>query len=145
MSCPFCDKNDEDVQERILFKDDLIVAFPTNTPIVPGHILVCPSRHVSKIDELTEKEFKALRDFIIKLKNSLKKTFQAEGFNIAWNESEIAGQSVSHLHIHVVPRKEGDKGIYKYEPRKFLYRPGSRKESSTEELKKVSELVKSNL
>lgn len=121
------------------------MAFPTNIPITPGHTLICPVRHIKKIDELSEEELKAIKDFIIQLKRCLVKSFDAEGFNIAWNENEVAGQSVGHLHIHVVPRKTGDEGIYEYEPRKFLYRPGPRNKSPEQELQEVSELIQKNI
>ena len=121
------------------------MAFPTNIPIVPGHILVCPVRHISKIENFSKEEILAVTDLIIKLKESLKKGFGAEGFNIAWNEGVSAGQVVDHLHIHIVPRKAGDTGIYEYDPRKFLYRPGTREISPEEELRAVAEVVKLNL
>ena len=144
MNCPFC-KLEQTEKSRIIFKDETVIVFPTNIPIVPGHILVCPSRHVSKIDELTEKEWKRIFDMILKIKNGLTKAFNVEGFNVAWNEGEMAGQAVDHLHIHIVPRKTGDKGIYEYDPRKFLYRPGSREESPIKELEDVVDIIKKNL
>jgi histidine triad (HIT) family protein len=103
MVCIFC-KNKE-IQERVIYEDDLVKIFPTNIPITPGHVLVLPKRHLSKIDELNEKELFSIKDWIVKIKNVLKQTFGAEGFNIAFNEAELAGQSVPHLHIHIVPRK----------------------------------------
>jgi len=145
MNCTFCDKENKSIRDRIIFEDNLVIAFPTNIPIVPGHILVCPSHHVSKIDQLSEKELKAIVNLIIQLKEGLKKAFLVEGFNIAWNEGEIAGQAVDHLHIHIVPRKAGDEGIYGYDPRKFLYRPGSREISPEQELKEIAESIKKNL
>src|SRR3989338_5398797 len=138
MKCPFCENTNESV--RTIYKNDLAMAFPTNIPIVPGHILVCPTRHVSKIEDLSDEEFLFIKSLIVKLKKSLKKCLGAEGFNIAWNEGGAAGQAIDHLHIHIVPRKTGDVGIYKYDPRKFLYRPGSRKESPIQELKEIAEL-----
>lgn len=69
----------------------------------------------------------------------------AEGFNFAWNMGEEAGQSVPHFHLHVVPRKPGDTGILEYEPRKFLYRPGSRAVSPEEELQALARLVRNFL
>ncbi len=121
------------------------MAFPTNIPITTGHTLICPVRHVSKIDQLSEEELIAIKDFMIRLKKGLAKSLNAEGFNIAWNEGGVAGQAVNHLHIHVVPRKPDDTGIYEYDPRKFLYRPGSRSESPEEELQVVAELIKKNI
>ncbi len=143
MICLFCENTE--IQERIIYEDDLVKIFPTNIPITRGHILVLPKRHISKIDELSQEELFAIKDWIVKIKNVLKQTFGAEGFNVAFNEGESAGQSVPHLHIHIVPRKKGDTGIYEYDPRKFLYRPGSRAESEVKELEDVATLVKNNL
>lgn len=143
MACLFC--NNKEVELRMIYKDNTVMAFPTNIPITVGHVLVCPVRHISKIDDLLDNEVQAIKNLIIQIKNSLKKSFDAEGFNIAWNEGSVAGQSVDHLHIHIVPRKVGDTGVYKYEPREFLYRPGSRNESSGEELQEVAEFIKGTL
>ena len=143
MNCPYC--NNEDVLPRIIFKDNLVMAFPTNMPITPGHTLICPTRHIGKIDNLTDDELRAIKNLIVRLKDSSNKSLDAEGFNIAWNEGPVAGQSINHLHIHIVPRKAGDAGIYEYEPRKFLYRPGSRNVSSGQELQRIAELIKKNL
>jgi len=107
-------------------------------------MLVAPIRCVSSFDELTPEETSAILELRKKIKNALIKTFGAEGFNYAWNEGELAGQGVHHLHLHIVPRKKGDKGILKYDPRKFIYRPGSRAESPLEELSEVVKLVKSH-
>jgi diadenosine tetraphosphate (Ap4A) HIT family hydrolase len=143
MTCPFCEK--PDVKEREIIRTELAWAFPTNIPITPGHVLICPVRHVSKIDDLTEQEILAIFGLLKKLKTAIVKSMNAEGFNVAWNEGEMAGQSVPHVHIHLVPRKVGDTGILEYEPRKFLYRPGSREESPQEELKAVAEEIKKML
>jgi histidine triad (HIT) family protein len=143
MKCLFC--NNENIRSRFIFRDDLVMAFPTNIPITPGHTLVCPVRHIEKADQLSDDEVRAIGSFIVRLKDGLRKIFGAEGFNIAWNEGLAAGQAVDHLHIHIVPRKTGDTGIYEYEPRKFLYRPGSRNESPEQELREVAELIKKNI
>ncbi|MSU60628.1 MAG: HIT domain-containing protein [Candidatus Staskawiczbacteria bacterium] len=145
MTCAFCD--DKNLTLRTIYKDELVMAFPSTASIVAGHTLVCPLRHVEKVDDLSEGELKSIKDFIVQLKEAMKKCLGAEGFNIAWNEGEKAGQSVSHLHIHVLPRKGGDTGIYEYEPRKFLYRTDfeSRKLPGIEELQEISHLIKNSL
>lgn len=143
MSCQFC--NNKNISERTIYKDDLVWAFPTNIPIVPGHILICPTRCVSKFEDLTNEELKAIRKLLIRLKEQLKNIFGTEGFHCVWNEGSVAGQSVNHFHLHVVPRKTGDEGITEYEPRKFLYRPGSRNTSPDTELQEVAQLIKNNL
>jgi diadenosine tetraphosphate (Ap4A) HIT family hydrolase len=144
MHCNFCDN--KEVQDRAIYRDDLVWAFPTYQPVVPGHILVVPVRHLDKIDQLTDEETVAMKNLVIKMKNALKKTFDAEGFNCAWNEGEMAGQSVMHLHLHVLPRKTGDTGIYQYDPGKFLYRPSiERPHTPQEELLEIVNLIKPNL
>ncbi len=124
MSCPFC--TNPEVKDRIIIENDLAFAFPTNTPIVPGHILVCPKRHIQYYEEATLEEMQAIEQLRVRLKGALKKVFSAQGFNYAWNEEKIGGQSVPHLHFHILPRVEGDQGVYGYEPREFLYRPKPR-------------------
>lgn len=109
-------------------------AFLTNIPITPGHSLVAPQRVVATIDELMPEELTDLFALVKHVKDVLRQTVGAEGFNCAWNEGRAYGQSVPHLHIHIVPRTRGDAGITQYEPRQFLYRPGSRAESPTAEL-----------
>ena len=143
MNCPFCDN--ENVQPITIFKDNFVIAFPTNIPITPGHTLVCPVRHVTKIDQLSLDELGAISGLIIRLKDSLRKSLKAEGFNVAWNEGSAGGQAIDHMHIHVVPRQAGDAGIYEYDPRKFLYRPGSRTESPRQELQEIAELIRDSL
>lgn len=142
--CPFC--SDPEVKNRIIIENDLAFAFPTLTPIVSGHILICPKKHVQYYEDLSAEEKEAIEDLRHKIKNALKKVFKAEGFNYAWNEEKIGGQSVPHFHLHIVPRKEGDEGVYKYEPREFLYRPGPRTiVTPQEELKEVIDLIKKAL
>lgn len=143
MKCEFCEITE--IKERIITENDLAWAFPTNIPIVPGHILICSKRCAARFEDLASAEREAIFDLAEKLKFALIKTFGAEGFNFAWNEGEIAGQKVPHFHLHMLPRKKGDTGITEYEPRKFLYRPGSRKESPEEELKAISKEIKKNL
>lgn len=127
---------------REIVRNGLAWAFPTNIPIVPGHVLICPIRHVGSFDELAEEELMAMMELRGRLKVAMQKAFGATGFNYAVNEGAVAGQSVPHLHLHMLPRKDGDTGITKYEPRDFLYRPGSREVSPEEELSAVSRLIK---
>ena len=143
MNCAFC--NNPEIQERIAVENDLAFAFPTNIPITPGHILVCPKRHVEHYGDLTPAEKVSIEELRGKLQAALEKVFNAEGFNFAWNHGEAGGQAVPHFHLHIVPRKEGDTGIYQYDPRVFLYRPGSRAQSPDKELNEVADSIKAAL
>ena len=136
--CNFC--NTKGLENRTLFKNGLLLVILSNTPIVRGHLLILPKRHVRFFGELTGKEQKAIFSTIAKMRVFLKKVCGSTGFNFAWNEGADAGQSINHLHIHMLPRKVGDLGIYKYEPRKFLYRPGPRVLAPKAEFDKLAKM-----
>jgi len=143
MNCDFCES--EDVKRRTIIKDDKAFAFLTHIPLTKGHMIVCPLRHVLTYEEMTDEEKSATEEMRLKIKGILIKVFGAEGFNYAWNEQKIAGQSISHFHLHIVPRKKGDTEVLKFEPREFLYGSVPRNKSPEEELLEVVELVKKNL
>ena len=142
-SCPFC-KNKE-IEKRTIVRNKFAFAFPTNIPIVPGHSIICPVRHRETINGLSPRELKAILGLQKRIRNALQKTFGAKGFNYAWNEGESAGQKIPHFHLHILPRKKGDTGVTRYEPRKFLYRPASREKTPEAELRAVAALIKKNL
>ena len=141
MACIFCDN--EEIRDRIIIENEYAFVFPTNIPIVPGHVLICSKRCVSTFDNLSMDDWGGIYEIIKIIKPALKKAFSATGFNYALNEGEIAGQNVAHIHFHLLPRKDGDTGVTEYDPRKFLYRPGSRKESPKEELIDIAKTIKS--
>ena len=143
MTCAFC--KDTSLQEREITSNDLARAFLGNIPIVPGHTLVVPKRCVSKYKDLTLEEKAAIEELRVLVCSALRKTFDAEGFNFAWNEGEGCGQSVPHFHLHIVPRKKGDVGVYNYEPREFLYRPGTRTENPEAELREVATIIRTKV
>jgi diadenosine tetraphosphate (Ap4A) HIT family hydrolase len=141
--CVYC--SNIEIQGRKILENDLAFVFPTNIPIVPGHVLIAPKRCIAKYEDLTTEEKDSIEKLRVKIIEALKKAFSAEGFNYAWNENRVAGQSILHFHLHVLPRKEGDEGITEYEPRKFLYRPGSRETTPEKELQEVAELIKKSI
>ena len=141
--CAFCEL--PLIKERKISENNLAWAFLTNIPITPGHTLIAPIRCVEKFEDMTADEVRAVFDLREKLLPTLRSLFGAEGFHFAWNEGKVAGQSVPHFHLHVVPRKKGDEGITEYEPRKFLYRPGSREDSPESELQAIANLIQSEI
>jgi diadenosine tetraphosphate (Ap4A) HIT family hydrolase len=141
----YFDITSAEIKNRLIFENDLVFAFPSNMPIVPGHILICPKRIVSTVDDLTTTELLAIFDLQKQIKKSMLKTFGACGFNYAWNEGLLAGQTVNHLHLHILPRKNGDTGVMNYDPRKFLYRSGERPISPEQELIEIARLIKDSL
>lgn len=140
MSCVYCTL--PEIKAREIIGNKLAWAFPTNIPIVPGHVLVAPRRCIASYEEMTSDEKVAIEEIRMKIVRALTKAFGAQGFNFAWNQGKLAGQSVPHYHLHVLPRKDGDTGIYEYEPRKFLYRPGEREVSPEAELSAVAKFIR---
>jgi diadenosine tetraphosphate (Ap4A) HIT family hydrolase len=134
-----------EIKERSVAENETAWAFLTNIPITPGHTLVSPKRVVETVEELTETELIDIFALAAIVKNGLRKVYGAEGFNCAWNEGKQYGQSVPHFHLHVVPRTPGDDGITEYDPRKFLYRPGSRENSPEAELAAVAKELKDGI
>src|SRR6185369_12397945 len=100
MACVFC--TNEDIKKREIISNDLAWAFSTNIPITPGHILVTPKRCIATLSKLTKEERLAMFDLVDKLMPALVKTYGATGFNCAWNQGKLAGQSVPHFHLHVI-------------------------------------------
>lgn len=136
MNCPFCEK--PEIKERTIIENNFAFAFPALMSIVPWHILICPKRCVKDFYDLTEEERQSIFEIMQTITKALKELVWAEWFNYARNEWDMAWQSVPHFHLHVLPRKTWDTWITEYEPRKFLYRPGSRAESPQEELLEIS-------
>ena len=101
--CPFC-KTDED----ILFSNSLVFALFDNYPVSKGHILLITKRHFVNYCDATEDELKAIEDILKQAKEFIDNKFNPDGYNIGINCGEVAGQSVMHLHIHLIPRYKGD-------------------------------------
>lgn len=137
MHCVYCEL--PEIHQRTILRNDLAWAFPTNIPIVLGHVLIAPIRCVEDYAALTKEEYFAIRDIIFSLRKALQKAFHAEGFNYAWNEGEVAGQNVPHFHLHMLPRKKGDTGV---DPRQYFYRPGSRETTPEAKLQQVASIIR---
>ena len=88
--------------------NDLAFAIRDNFPASPGHTLVIPRRLVPDWDATTADEQQALLALVAEVKRRLREELRPDGFNIGINEGAAAGQTVFHLHVHVIPRFTGD-------------------------------------
>ena len=104
--CPFCSLP----QSRILHVGSWTLTFKDAFPVSLGHTLIVPKRHVHSFFELEEHEVNELMLFLKKEKDSLVKELHPDGFNIGVNDGAAAGQTVPHLHVHLIPRYLGDCG-----------------------------------
>jgi ATP adenylyltransferase len=106
--CPFCRATDGD--------DGLVVARAEHTYVImnlfpynPGHVLICPFRHVADFTDLTPEESAELSWFQARMMRALRAASNPHGFNIGLNQGPAAGAGISgHLHQHIVPRWRGD-------------------------------------
>lgn len=104
--CVFCQLRDA-ADRPILARTHSFFAVRDKYPVNVGHTLLIPFRHISRMRDLTAKEFGDLKQILRIVQDELADQ-SAEGFNIGVNEGEVAGQTISHLHIHVIPRYPGD-------------------------------------
>jgi len=103
--CLFCvPKVDEFLDEN-----EFAYAALDSYPVSKHHCLIIPKRHVKDYFELNEKEVIGCDELIKKIKNKIEKNDKSiKGFNIGVNSGKVAGQSIMHCHIHLIPRREGD-------------------------------------
>ncbi len=105
LDCPFCNP---DKDREILLESATAYAILDKFPVNAGHTLIIPKRHVANYFELSFKEQSACWFMANKAKDVLDKQYNPDGFNIGININESAGQTVSHVHIHIIPRYNGD-------------------------------------
>ena len=104
MTCIFCTLPAERIERRAAHG----VVIRDGFPISPGHTLVIPQRHVGSFFDLTEDERTGLLALLDDAKKMLDAELQPQGYNIGINDGPAAGQTVLHLHIHLIPRYAGD-------------------------------------
>jgi diadenosine tetraphosphate (Ap4A) HIT family hydrolase len=141
--CVYC--NLKEIKDREITGNQYAWAFPTNIPITPGHTLIAPRRCAKTLEDLTHPEIISILNLAERIMASLRSAFGAEGFNCVWNQEKLAGQSVPHFHLHIIPRKEGDTGLLGYDPRSMLYRTGDREPTPEAELVPIVEAIQKHL
>lgn len=104
MNCIFCSLP----SLRIAVQNELALLFDDAYPVSPGHCLVIPRRHVSSWFEITSQEQIAMLELLVVARQRVEKTYHPSGYNIGINDGPAAGQTVPHLHMHLIPRYLGD-------------------------------------
>jgi diadenosine tetraphosphate (Ap4A) HIT family hydrolase len=102
MTCVFCQIND------IVLENELAIAFYDKYPVNKGHLLIIPKRHVEQYFDLTDQERSAIDQLLFEGKKIIDEQYQPDGYNIGINCGEAAGQTVFHVHVHLIPRFKGD-------------------------------------
>ena len=103
--CLFCNVKESGVAHE----NNLAYASYDTYPVSDHHCLIIPKRHIKNYFDLTNEELLACNDLIKLVKDEiLNKDTSVEGFNVGTNSGTVAGQSIMHCHIHVIPRRSGD-------------------------------------
>ena len=103
--CLFCNSSNKEY----LFENDFAFSTLDSFPVSELHVLIIPKRHIKNYFELSNNEILACNKIILLSKNKIEKMDQTiKGFNLGTNCGKVAGQSINHCHIHLIPRREGD-------------------------------------
>ncbi|MEI8054127.1 MAG: HIT family protein [Bacteroidota bacterium] len=101
--CPFCN-----VEREIILETEMSFAIYDAFPVNEGHALIIPKRHTANYFDLTNEEQADCFELLNRVKFIVQEKYNPAGFNVGININEAAGQTVPHVHIHLIPRYEGD-------------------------------------
>jgi diadenosine tetraphosphate (Ap4A) HIT family hydrolase len=102
--CPFC----HPAAGSVFYETSLVQALWDGFPVSPGHTLIVPRRHIARWGDATDTERQDLTMAIAEVQRIVQDLHHPAGFNVGFNDGSAAGQTVDHLHIHVIPRYQGD-------------------------------------
>lgn len=122
--CLFCNKYFE--KEQVLYENDSVYVIFDSYPVNEGHILIITKRHIESYFQTTSKEAQDIDHALKEMKNRLDEQYHPDGYNIGVNNGEAAGQTIMHLHIHLIPRYQFDTnnpkgGVRGVIPKKQIY------------------------
>ena len=112
--CPFCSAPDKSPEDGlVVHKGESCYVLLNLFPYNPGHMLICPYRHVDTYDKATDIEVAEIAKLTQEAMATLTKVSKVHGFNIGMNQGEVAGAGIaSHLHQHIVPRWRNDANFF---------------------------------
>jgi diadenosine tetraphosphate (Ap4A) HIT family hydrolase len=103
-ACPFCSPE----PRRVVGANSLAIALRDGFPVSPGHTLIVPRRHIASMPEAAADELSAMWSLLTEARRGIESNLRPNGFNIGINDGRAAGQTVMHLHVHLIPRFAGD-------------------------------------
>ena len=110
--CIFCKIASREIPSAIVFENENYIAFMDRAPFNKGHTLVCPKKHGETVWDMTESEIGGLFTIAARLSKAIMRATKSDGFRFVQNNGEAANQVVAHVHVHVIPVKMADKGVY---------------------------------
>lgn len=128
--CIFCKLANGDIPTRSIYEDDDFKVIMDAAPATKGHSLILPKSHADNLYELPDETAAKVLVLAKKLATSMTEKLNCQGFNIVQNNGTVAGQSVFHFHMHLIPRYEDD-------GQKILWDPKSFDDSVMDEIKDI--------
>ena len=110
-NCIFCKIAKHEIPGKILYEDDVCMAFLDLSQATNGHTLVIPKKHYDNVLDVDQDTLAHMMGVVQKVAKMIQTKLNALGFNIITNMNEVAGQSVHHFHIHIIPRYEVVEGF----------------------------------
>lgn len=138
-TCPFCDSN---VSNIMFSESESFMAIYNIAPILPGHSLIIPKKHLVSFMEFSDEELSEFIIFSRKVTKQVLKAFNCEGFDFSIQEKKEAGQTINHFHMHIIPRKPGDLGASGDWYEKALDNEKHLIDSSSRERLPIDEMIK---
>ncbi len=132
-NCIFCKIIAGEIPSATVYEDEDFKAILDVNPAAKGHVIILPKKHAANIFELPKEDAEKVFPVAAKIATALMKTYNCDGINILQNNGEAAGQTVFHLHVHVIPRFKGDDV-------NIAWKPGE-----TPDLATVAEEIKNNM
>lgn len=114
--CIFCQIIHGEIPSKTIYEDDMVKAIMDIHPVTKGHVLVMPKKHCVDFLDADLETLHQVIDVTHKLANHLTKVLDAKGMNILTNCKEVSGQSVDHLHFHIIPRYTKEEFGFKETP-----------------------------
>ncbi|MBQ7447211.1 MAG: HIT family protein [Eubacterium sp.] len=113
-NCIFCKLANGDIPTRSIYEDDTFRVFLDAAPATKGHALIVPKNHVANLYELPEETAGKALILAKKMATHMTEKLGCDGFNVVQNNGEIAGQTVFHFHMHLIPRYKGDANMDRF-------------------------------
>ena len=115
--CIFCEIVSGNIPGSVVYEDDQVLAILDLAQVTKGHTLVMPKKHYDNIYDCDPEVLTHLIKVVQKLSCELSEKLHAGGCNILCNNNEVAGQSISHLHFHIIPRYASDDIDVNFQPK----------------------------
>jgi len=115
-NCIFCKIINGDIPSATLYEDEEFIALLDRFPCSLGHTLIIPKEHSKNIFDIDAKKAGRLFSLAVKIATVLKDALGYDNLNVLQNNGELAGQTVHHFHLHIIPRKASDSIDIKWSP-----------------------------